>query len=138
MREAAGCIVQNGNKFLLIRRSATDERFPGIWECPAGRIEEGESPREAALRETKEESGLDVKIIKDLGTHERNIDGDHKIFYGFLATPLSSEVKLSHEHDAFQWLTLEEYEKLNKGKGHTVKIGHHTRFFFMNFFLKKI
>jgi 8-oxo-dGTP pyrophosphatase MutT (NUDIX family) len=141
MRKAAGCIVQNGDKFLLIRRSSTDNRFPGIWECPAGRIEEGESPREAALRETKEESGLEVEIIKDLGIHETDIDGDHKAFYCFLTRAKNIDVTLSFEHDAFKWLTLEEYSKMSKEEGYDSeckKIGHHTRFFFMNFFLKKL
>ena len=56
---AATLTVENGN-VLLIKR-----RFPpqaGKWSLPSGFIELDESPEQAAVRETKEETGLDVKI----------------------------------------------------------------------------
>lgn len=50
--EAAGGVVENDNKlYLIIKRT-------GIWDLPKGKIESNETPREAALREVCEETGL--------------------------------------------------------------------------------
>ena len=38
----------------------------GLWELPGGKVEEGETPREAAVIETKEEAGLDIKLKANL------------------------------------------------------------------------
>lgn len=52
-------VDQNGN-FLLQRRALTKEYFPGIWDITCGAALSGEEALDAAIRETKEEIGLDV------------------------------------------------------------------------------
>ncbi|MFH0884956.1 MAG: NUDIX hydrolase [Candidatus Micrarchaeota archaeon] len=59
-------LVENG-KILLIRRGA--EPFKGQWAVPGGRIEDGETAEECARREMKEETGLDVEILKLTGIY---------------------------------------------------------------------
>jgi 8-oxo-dGTP pyrophosphatase MutT (NUDIX family) len=49
---------QNSSSLILTRRSSRLKNHPGQWAFPGGRIEEGESPEEAALREMDEEIGL--------------------------------------------------------------------------------
>lgn len=49
-------------KFLLGQRSLENEHGPGVWALPGGMLEPGESIDQCALREVKEETGLDVDI----------------------------------------------------------------------------
>lgn len=63
----AGVIpVQNG-KLWLLKRGIEPAR--GLWTYPAGYAELGEDVREAALRETKEETGLSVRLLKWVGVY---------------------------------------------------------------------
>ncbi len=59
-------LVEDG-KILLIRRAS--EPFRGEWAVPGGRIEDGESAEECAVREMKEETGLDVEPIRLTGIY---------------------------------------------------------------------
>ena len=124
-REAAGAIVMNEDKVLLLRRSVKETSRHGMWELPGGKLEEGETPEDAALTETKEESGLDVVINKKVGEHvDHNMN---KVYHAYIAEPTSvdQEVKLSEEHDESQWMTIEEALALEEGK-----LSHHAKFFF--------
>ena len=61
---AAAVIVHDG-KLLLVRRRVSEGTLS--WQFPAGAIEPGESPEQAAVRETQEETGLVVTATKNLG-----------------------------------------------------------------------
>ncbi|MGH3434320.1 MAG: NUDIX hydrolase, partial [Thermocrispum sp.] len=61
---AAAVIVHEG-RLLLVRRRVKEGSL--YWQFPAGAIEEGEQPTDAAVRETQEETGLTVKAAKVLG-----------------------------------------------------------------------
>lgn len=56
--EAAGGIVQRKNSYLFIKRN-------GLWDIPKGKIEKGELPEKAAVREIEEECGINNPIIED-------------------------------------------------------------------------
>jgi ADP-ribose pyrophosphatase YjhB (NUDIX family) len=64
---AATVILTRGDKVLLARR--TIEPRAGYWTFPGGYVELGESAEEAAVREAKEELGIDVRIDRLLGLH---------------------------------------------------------------------
>jgi len=58
IRNIAIIILYNSQKKILLQHRSEDaERFPGLWGCFGGGIEDGETPLEAARRETKEELG---------------------------------------------------------------------------------
>jgi 8-oxo-dGTP diphosphatase len=61
---AAAVVVNERNEVLLIKGPRRG------WEMPGGQVEEGESLKEAAIRETKEECGLDIEVIKFCGVFQ--------------------------------------------------------------------
>ncbi|WP_262177192.1 NUDIX hydrolase [Saccharococcus sp. Marseille-Q5394] len=65
---SAGICI-NEHKEILMVKSFGSER----WAVPSGGIEEGESPEECCIREIKEETGYDVKVIKKLKVKETTI-----------------------------------------------------------------
>ncbi|WP_226683227.1 NUDIX hydrolase [Sutcliffiella horikoshii] len=65
---AATVVLNDKNEVLLIKGPRRG------WEMPGGQVEEGESLKEAAIRETKEESGIDVEIVKFCGVFQ-NVSG---------------------------------------------------------------
>lgn len=84
------------------------------WTPPKGHVDPGESDMETALRETEEEAGLsasDLNIFENV-KHELNyhVNGKPKVVVYWLAELLDPEksIRLSHEHQAFKWLSLEE------------------------------
>ena len=126
MLKVSGCLVKAEEKILLVRRSKTDIKRPGLWEMPAGGVDGGETPEQGAIRELKEETSLEPKSIKLFETHEIKTENDHKIFYCYLVEPTNTNVKLSFEHDAFQWVTKEEALKIIPHDSN-----HHTYHFLM-------
>ena len=65
LKIGAAALVERGNSVLLMRRA--HDPFLGCWNLPAGYVEADESPADAAIREAKEECGLDVRITGLLG-----------------------------------------------------------------------
>lgn len=64
---ASAVILQRDGAVLLVRRKFAPKR--GYWSLPAGFVEYDESPKQAAIRETKEETGLDVTIERLVGVY---------------------------------------------------------------------
>lgn len=97
-KNAAGIlfVVENSDNVLLIRRGP-DGDYPGTWSVPAGHIEPGELPEQAARRETFEEVGFYYAgELKEL-YHKDNFT----MFVAILKAPF--EVKLNHESTDYIW-----------------------------------
>jgi 8-oxo-dGTP diphosphatase len=86
---AAAIVVNEKNELLLIKGPRRG------WEMPGGQVEEGESLSQAAIRETKEESGIDIEIIKFCGIFQ-NV-GNSICNTLFLAKPIGGELIQSSE-----------------------------------------
>ncbi len=91
--KSCGCIVIKDNNALLIKNNY------GNWSFPKGHVEKGESEQETAIRETKEETNIDVEIISDKKysikySPKENVEKE-VIF--FIAKPLSKKLKKSEK-----------------------------------------
>lgn len=77
------------------------------WEVPGGKIEDGETPEEAAVRELKEETSLEAEVRDSTADFYENVQvgQDYKVrFYPVLLEVKEKEVSLSEEHEGFHWL----------------------------------
>ncbi len=73
-RTATAIIEFPLDTILLIKRNTVP--FKGYWALPGGRAEPGETVEQTVVREVKEETGLDVKVVKKIGEyHEQGIQG---------------------------------------------------------------
>ncbi|MBW2381366.1 MAG: 8-oxo-dGTP diphosphatase MutT [Deltaproteobacteria bacterium] len=67
---AAAVIIRDGR--VLLTRRAEGQHLAGLWEFPGGKLEDGESPEEALVRECEEECGIEVEVAGILEvTHHR-------------------------------------------------------------------
>ena len=122
-RNAAGAFVMKGKKFLILQRSKKETSKHGLWELPGGKVEKGETPRQAAVIEAKEEAGLDIKLKANLGPHHD--DKKKKTYHAYIATPKKGQkVKLSEEHSDYKWVTPEEVMAMPKKM-----VSHHLLYF---------
>ncbi len=80
-------VVTQEEKVLLTKRSDFH-----IWCLPSGGVEDGETVLDAAIRETKEETGLDVKIIRLTGIYSRSADIPSSHAVVFAAIPIGGEI----------------------------------------------
>ena len=79
-KTATAIIPYPHNKILLIKR--TTPPFIGYWALPGGRAEPGEVQEETVVREVKEETGLEVEVIRKVGDyHEKGTQGGYEYNY---------------------------------------------------------
>ena len=86
--------------------------FKGGWEFPGGKIEEGETPQEALVREIKEELETEISVGELIDTIEYDYPTFHLSMDCFWAKIVSGELVLK-EHEASRWLTKEEIDSVN-------------------------
>ena len=96
-------------KVLMLQRSDTT-RCPGAWESVHGHVEGDEKPEQAAVREVKEETGLDIArlynvTVQPFYLHKINTVEMAVVFAAFVD---SMEVQLSAEHAAFKWASVHD------------------------------
>lgn len=100
--------VAAGWEALMMRRASG--RSPGSWEAVHGHVEPGERPDEAAWREVVEETGITPSRLYNLSRVESfylHRLGRVAVVPAFAAEVEGGAVRLSHEHDAWEWLPLE-------------------------------
>ena len=82
------------------------------WEFPGGKIEQGETPEEALLREINEELNVGIDIERLVQTVEWDYPKFHLTMHCFLCRIASGELTLK-EHEAAKWLTRRELNSVN-------------------------
>ena len=101
-------IVIYHQKILILKIVRPSSDGLGYWELPGGGLEYGETPHEALIRELKEETGLDIKIIKPVYTFTAIRPDYQTVGIGFLTIPTNDHVQLSHEHTDYQFVSSTE------------------------------
>jgi 8-oxo-dGTP diphosphatase len=98
----AGIFFTDGRKVLLLKRSEKGDGV-GTWGLPGGKVEEGETDIDAAMREAKEECGrVAGQRFGDLSEK----DGMHEWTTFFFRVDEPFKCKLSDEHTDFKWVRL--------------------------------
>ena len=99
----AAIIIKEGKVFAT-QRGYGD--WKGWWEFPGGKIEPGEEPRAALVREIKEELDADISVGDLLETVEWDYPSFHLTMHCYICL-LNSESMHLNEHEASAWLTKE-------------------------------
>lgn len=112
-QESAGFILfrreNNAILYLLLQHTNGDH-----WDFPKGRLENGETKQQAAVRELKEETGIDGCIIPNFEEKieytfiDLNGSSTHKTVFFFIAPTDIIYPTLSHEHTDYAWLSYEQ------------------------------
>ena len=99
-------VNENGDPIIFATQRGYGD-FKGGWEFPGGKIEEGETPQEALLREIREELETEIKVGELIDTIEYNYPTFHLSMDCFWAEIVSGELILK-EHEAAKWLKKNE------------------------------
>ncbi|MFF4404122.1 (deoxy)nucleoside triphosphate pyrophosphohydrolase [Streptomyces sp. NPDC001262] len=110
VRVVVGGAVFDRGRLLAARRSAPPE-LAGRWELPGGKLEPGETPREALVRELREELGVEAEPLE-------RIAGEWPLKPGYVlqvwtARLLSGEARPLEDHDELRWLTPDRVDEVD-------------------------
>ncbi|MGV9854576.1 NUDIX domain-containing protein [Streptomyces sp. NPDC003442] len=112
---ASAVVVDDAGRILLQRR-----RDNGMWALPGGAMHIGESLPDCAIRETREETGIDVEIVGIVGTYTnpRHVfaydDGEVRQEFSicFVARPVAGRLAVSEESTDVRWFEPAEVDAL--------------------------
>ena len=101
-------LVQNDEgEFLMLKKASSYEDMGDRWEQPGGKIEDDEDRFEAARREIKEETGLEISELNDLVRLE--LEASEKINCFVMCTDsFSGDVQIDEEHQDWRWIDKKE------------------------------
>jgi len=104
----AAVIIRHDGKILLCSRPA-GKHLAGGWEFPGGKIEKGEAPKHCIEREIREELGMEIHAMPPIYAMEHDYETKYVRVTFFPA--YSDETPCPQEHQEYQWLYPEEFEK---------------------------
>ncbi|MGQ9599887.1 MAG: NUDIX hydrolase [Anaerolineae bacterium] len=102
-KPCAGALVIRNGKVLLVRRAV--EPFQGYWDIPGGFCEAEEHPAETAIREIREETGLDVELTGLLGIWMDRYAEHETLNIFYLARPLNREIRVGDDASGAAWFS---------------------------------
>jgi 8-oxo-dGTP diphosphatase len=99
-------LIRDGRVLAALRPGTPGGGTPGGWEFPGGKVEPGETDRQAAVRELREELGVEAEIGTSLG--QQPMGGRYllRVYTG----RITAGIPLCHEHAELRWLAPEELD----------------------------
>ncbi len=106
-------IVGPDGQFLMLKRHETSGANAGKWDLAGGKPDGCETVEEALIRETKEETGLEITVRRVIGASESENTSNRIAYVIFESHASSGDVSLSHEHSDYIWIEKEGLASLD-------------------------
>lgn len=106
----AAAVIRKGDKILATQRGYGP--FKGGWEFPGGKLEAGETPQNALVREIREELDANINVGKFIERIEYDYPAFHLTMDCFWAELVSASIVLK-EHDSAKWLSSTDINSVN-------------------------
>jgi ADP-ribose pyrophosphatase YjhB (NUDIX family) len=111
------CVVQDGDRYLILKRSEKVGTFQGHWAAVSGFVEVGETVEECALKELREETGLELEISRSGDIISVRAEDIVWVIHPYLFKASSPQVQIDWEHTEYRWLRIEELKGLQTVPG---------------------
>lgn len=108
--KVVAAVIRDGNRIFATQRGYGE--FKDGWEFPGGKIEPGETPQEALVREIQEELAAEIRVGGLIDTVEYDYPEFHLSMGCYWAEIVSGDLIL-REHEAAKWLTAEELDDVD-------------------------
>lgn len=108
--EVVAAIITHNDQIFATQRGYGE--FKDGWEFPGGKMEPGETPQQALMREIREELDTEIEVGSLVETVEYDYPNFHLTMHCFLCTISSGELVLK-EHEAAKWLTRAELDSVD-------------------------
>jgi 8-oxo-dGTP diphosphatase len=118
--------LDGAGRILLVRRGRPP--FEGSWALPGGFVEDGETVESACVRETREETGLQVEIVSLCGVYSRP-DRDprgHTVSIVFRCRPVAGEPAGGDDAAEARWFRTDEWKALDFAFDHAEIVSAHA------------
>ena len=109
--KVVAAVIRKGDRIFATQRGYGE--FKDGWEFPGGKVEPGEKPEDAVIREIKEELGADIRVTGFLTTVEHDYPQFHLSMDCFLAEPEDGTKMTLLEHEAAKWLSPAELQSVD-------------------------
>jgi len=113
--DVVAAILIKGERVLACRR-APHKSSPGLWEFPGGKVEAGEDPFDALVREIQEELGIDCQVIRSFDISETEGQPLTIRLHSVICVVALEGQLTSTDHDQLRWLTISELEPIEWAK----------------------
>ncbi len=107
--EVVAAIIRKEDNIFATQRGYGD--FKDWWEFPGGKMEVGETPEEALIREIREELSADISVDEFLCTIDYDYPKFHLTMHCYLCSLVTEALHLN-EHEAAKWLTKDELDSV--------------------------
>ena len=116
---AVGAVIEDKEgKILLVKHKPQRGGFwQQRWICPGGELELGETIGEGIKREVKEETGLEIELVKPLPAFERIVKSAegpslHVVYIDYIARLIGGELKVDSDVGEALWVKKDEFDRI--------------------------